>query len=612
MSRTKIAAFTRKFYKSIQNFYNRMFQELSEGQLSLEGRQAAMALAFIGEHIRRLDTKPDGNSTTIRLGNGELLEVPTFSSGNFVRGTLQAQEGDGAATTPFGIYALIDWAEEVIRPRSEGQPVGIHDVQGGMDEYWQTSLGVLVAGMAVAMTDGSLHTGDMATSDQGQATGSRRQKPNAEIRDATAKMRRGDSSSAVNHIAEAIGIDGAYQTIVDPNPASLSGLASAANELGMEINVPSPIDGRDIGFKELLGELAFVENTIKQNRRRLEDEGIEIPSFSVDTLKDINALTADQRRRVELADGKDIFDVFLIAGDIPQVQEAIGDRRRDWQAFEIGFLAHDDTGFDLGTGGVNADRRLALYEDGGNYPLYLQEEGGNVGIGVPVSRATRAKLDVSGSINIETASSIALDADTYTDTAILIPRGTFIRSNTTGDYQRNLIGHNGTTGNGSLQIGQQGTSIITDIIMYPGSSGNIRFYPSGSEDVIFTSNGRVGIGNTSPKARLQVEEYGIETTETSTSATTQTAIHTMSASDFRSARFTIQVTNSTDSTYHTTEILMVHDGTTANITEFGKVFTANEEATFTADISSGNLRLLATPATTDSMEFKVVCHSITV
>ena len=111
---------------------------------------------------------------------------------------------------------------------------------------------------------------------------------------------------------------------------------------------------------------------------------------------------------------------------------------------------------------------------------------------------------------------------------------------------------------------------------------------------------------------LRVEEYQIDTTETSTSATTQTVIHTMSASDFRSARFTIQVTNSTDSTYHTTEILMLHDGTTANITEFGKIFTANEEATFDADVSAGNVRLFATPATTDSMEFKVVCHSITV
>ena len=155
------------------------------------------------------------------------------------------------------------------------------------------------------------------------------------------------------------------------------------------------------------------------------------------------------------------------------------------------------------------------------------------------------------------------------------------------------------------------------------SGGSLGFATSDTAPITFTqsnsaekmrihSNGFVGIGNTSPKAKLQVEEYGIDTTETSTSATTQTVIHTMSASDFRSARFTIQVTNSTDSTYHTTEILMVHDDTNANITEFGKVYTANEEATFDADVSAGNVRLFATPATTDSMEFKVVCHSITV
>ena len=144
------------------------------------------------------------------------------------------------------------------------------------------------------------------------------------------------------------------------------------------------------------------------------------------------------------------------------------------------------------------------------------------------------------------------------------------------------------------------------------ASNGIFLRISGSNKVHLDTNGNFGVNVTDPKAKFQVEEYGIDTTETSTSATTQTVIHTMSASDFRSARFTIQVTNSTDSTYHTTEILMVHDGTNANITEFGKVFTANEEATFDADVSSGNVRLFATPATSDSMEFKVVCHSITV
>jgi len=112
---------------------------------------------------------------------------------------------------------------------------------------------------------------------------------------------------------------------------------------------------------------------------------------------------------------------------------------------------------------------------------------------------------------------------------------------------------------------------------------------------------------------LRVEEYQIDTTVTSTSATTQVAINTFAAATFRSARFTVQITNTTDSTYHSTEILAIHDGTTANITEFGEVHTGSSvEATFDADISSGNFRLLATPTSTNSMAFKVVCHSLTV
>ena len=138
------------------------------------------------------------------------------------------------------------------------------------------------------------------------------------------------------------------------------------------------------------------------------------------------------------------------------------------------------------------------------------------------------------------------------------------------------------------------------------NTGNLELQPYG---------GKVGIGtgsSSNPQATFQVEEYGVDTTSTSSTATTQIAIHTFAAATFRSARFTVQVTNSTDSTYHTTELLLVHNGTTANITEFGEIHTGSAvEATFDADISSGNVRLLATPASTDTMAFKVVCHSIT-
>ena len=138
-------------------------------------------------------------------------------------------------------------------------------------------------------------------------------------------------------------------------------------------------------------------------------------------------------------------------------------------------------------------------------------------------------------------------------------------------------------------------------------------YASNTAGIRIHTGNKVGVNQTAPKASFQVEEYGIDTSSTSTSATTQVTIHSFPIADFRTARFTIQITNTTDSTYHSTEIIAVHDGTTANITEFGEVHTGSSvEATFDADISSNNFRLRATPTSTNSMIFKVVCHSITI
>ena len=159
-------------------------------------------------------------------------------------------------------------------------------------------------------------------------------------------------------------------------------------------------------------------------------------------------------------------------------------------------------------------------------------------------------------------------------------------------------------------------------IRYEPSGGKLRFAVDSTSrsvgdtvaltTILTLQDGKAGIG-VDPSAKLQVEELGIDTTTTTTSATTQVAIDTMAAATFRSARYTIQITNSTDSTYHITEVLLIHDGTTPAITEYGTVFTGSAaEATIDADISSGNVRLLATPASTDSMTFKVVRHCITV
>ena len=177
------------------------------------------------------------------------------------------------------------------------------------------------------------------------------------------------------------------------------------------------------------------------------------------------------------------------------------------------------------------------------------------------------------------------------------------------------IASSGSSGYGSIYFADSavGNKVYSGFIRYQHDISDMTFGTNEVERMRLTLEGYLGIGTIAPKAKLQVEEYGIDTTTTSSTAVTQIAIHTFPIADFRSARFTVQITNSTDSSYHSTEMLAIHDGTTANITEFGEVHTGTSvEATFDADVSSTNFRLLATPSSTDSMTFKVVCHSLTV
>lgn len=80
-----------------------------------------------------------------------------------------------------------------------------------------------------------------------------------------------------------------------------------------------------------------------------------------------------------------------------------------------------------------------------------------------------------------------------------------------------------------------------------------------------------------------------------TNSNTSQILDVFSTSTWRSANYIITM-NTTPSLFHTTQIALLHDGTTAYITEYGTVFTSNNLAIFDATIVSGNVRLNVVPS----------------
>ena len=79
---------------------------------------------------------------------------------------------------------------------------------------------------------------------------------------------------------------------------------------------------------------------------------------------------------------------------------------------------------------------------------------------------------------------------------------------------------------------------------------------------------------------------------TSTTSANQ-IVDSFSASTYRTVKYLVQVTSSTS--YQSSEIMIIHNGTTAFVSEYGIVMTNTSLASFDADVSGGNVRLLVTP-----------------
>jgi hypothetical protein len=82
---------------------------------------------------------------------------------------------------------------------------------------------------------------------------------------------------------------------------------------------------------------------------------------------------------------------------------------------------------------------------------------------------------------------------------------------------------------------------------------------------------------------------------TTSIGTSPVAIDTFSSTAYRSAKYVVSVTDVTNTGYQTSEILLMQDGTTSNITSYGLLISdGNTKMTFTSNIVAGNVTLWGT------------------
>lgn len=104
-----------------------------------------------------------------------------------------------------------------------------------------------------------------------------------------------------------------------------------------------------------------------------------------------------------------------------------------------------------------------------------------------------------------------------------------------------------------------------------------------------------------------IDQNAFDPYSASLTTTAQQFVDKFSIYDYRSAKYFVQMTSGTD--YHTSEVMVLHDGTNVYLTEYATMYTNNSLGIISADIQNGFVRLLVTP-TNNTTEVKG--HKITV
>jgi len=102
----------------------------------------------------------------------------------------------------------------------------------------------------------------------------------------------------------------------------------------------------------------------------------------------------------------------------------------------------------------------------------------------------------------------------------------------------------------------------------------------------------------------------VSTINDQTTTTTSVTPVSISSTTRSGMKVLISIVDNVSNARHIVEALLLKQGSTAYITTYAEMYSSAALATFSADISAGNLRLLATPASANSTTFTVIRTTI--
>ena len=292
---------------------------------------------------------------------------------------------------------------------------------------------------------------------------------------------------------------------------------------------------------------------------------------------------------VGIATNPSVYDGMVLSYDnslnkFKFVQQAAGAGSTTWATDSVGI--HTISSVGIATNAANAGYKLDV--------------GGNARItGILTVGTDTIVLDgSSNTINVGTG--ITLDAANQSVTvggaqiADASGQGNYTGIVTAAGFVGPLTGNvDGTTGTFSGNISAANATFTGDVSI----GGTLTYEDVTNVDAVGLITARSGIDlGGSNIVRID----GATSTKTSTA---QAPIDTFDAETYSAATYQVQVRRGSD--YHTSSINLVHAGGSVYISEFGTIKTGASLASFDADLNSGNIRLLATPTSSNSTVFKV-------